>query len=113
MDPDADRGGPKTYGPYGYGSGSATFDSLDRYTFFSSRSFFPAAAAVSLVVAVAAAAEPLLTPLPLHKRRVQILLQSPYQFSHLFIVRTFPFFLKAHPIDFVLLSWSRTWTKYL
>jgi hypothetical protein len=50
----------------------------DRYTFFSSRSFFPAAAAVSLVAAVAAEAEPLLTPLPLDNRTVKILLQSPY-----------------------------------
>jgi hypothetical protein len=69
--------------------------SLDRLTFFSSRSFFPAAAAVSLVVAAVAAAEPLLTPLPLHNRIVKILLQSPDQFSHLFIVLTFPSFLKA------------------
>jgi hypothetical protein len=44
---------------------------MDIGTFFSSRSFFPAAAAVSLVVAVAAAAEPLLTPLPLHNRIVK------------------------------------------
>jgi hypothetical protein len=64
----------------------------DRYTFFSSRSFFPAAAAVSLAAAAVAEAEPLLTPLPLHNRRVKLLLQSSY--------RTFPFFLKAHPKDF-------------